>query len=217
MALARILSSTLVLIPSCTEGNIIQYAVLSALALYVGLRAIQPLFPSARMVDLEKIVAETLDILHSANEEHLLRSREFMLQVQLRLSRVNMVKSTLRSNVLAFEFNYPTRECLHRLRRLFSEIEGCKREAKQIKVAILTEIEKERREVYSASIEDMAAILASGRSVSAYQFGSVAASLDVEDHIPLKDFKLAVIQREGGPRWLNMVGSKRYVVTCYDS
>ncbi|KAK7063896.1 hypothetical protein R3P38DRAFT_2821069 [Favolaschia claudopus] len=122
------------------------------------------------MAELERIVADTVDILHSAGEERLLPNREVMLQLQLRLSRMNVTKSTLRSDILAFELSCSAgTEYLHTMRRLSAEIESCKREAKKIQVEILTEIEKKRREVYSSSIEDLAVILASGCSLQRNQ------------------------------------------------
>ncbi|KAK7063895.1 hypothetical protein R3P38DRAFT_2821065, partial [Favolaschia claudopus] len=165
MEFFHLFSSTLVFIPA---NNIMQYALLGSVVLYAGLRLVQPLLPSARMAELEKIVVETVDILHSASEERLLH-RESMFQFQLRLSRVNVMRSSLRTDILAFESGYATCEYLRMLQRLSVEIEACKRETKKIQVAILTEIEQRQRELYHASIDDMAAILASGCSGSSRQ------------------------------------------------
>jgi hypothetical protein len=62
---------------SCTGNNIVRYVVLLFLAFFAGVFfVVQPLLPSARMFKLEDMVAETIDILQSANEEHMLSNHE---------------------------------------------------------------------------------------------------------------------------------------------
>ncbi|KAF7347506.1 hypothetical protein MVEN_01506800 [Mycena venus] len=164
MAITHLLSTTLLALISCTGNNIVQYVVLLLFVSYSVIILLRPRLPSARMVKLEHLVAETTDMLHSANEERLLTNREFTLQTQLRLSRVNLTKSTLRSKILEFGLGYPTKEYLHIMGPLSTEIEQCKREVKEVKIAILTEMEHERQVLYSANIDDMVVILSSGCS-----------------------------------------------------
>jgi hypothetical protein len=88
MHITHLLSTTLLALLSCTGNSIVRDVVLLFLVFYAGVFFVQPLLPSARMLKLENIVAETADILQSANEEHMLSNREFNLKVRLRLSRL---------------------------------------------------------------------------------------------------------------------------------
>ncbi|KAJ7361344.1 hypothetical protein DFH08DRAFT_371318 [Mycena albidolilacea] len=165
MHITHLLSTTLLALLSYTGNNIVRYVVLLFLVFYAGVFIVQPLLPSARMLKLENIMAETADILQSANEEHMLSSRKFNLEVQLRLSRVNLTKSTLRARILEFELSYPAQEYLHIVGDLSAEIERCKREVKQIQIDILTAMESERQVLYNANIEEMIVVLSSGSTL----------------------------------------------------
>ncbi|KAJ7897264.1 hypothetical protein B0H14DRAFT_3124771, partial [Mycena olivaceomarginata] len=137
MHITHLLSTTLLALLSCTGNNIVRYAVLLFLVFYAGVFVVQPLLPSARMLKLENMVAEATDILDSANEERMLSNREFNLEVQLRLSRVNLIKSTLRAKILEFALGHPATEYLHIVGGLSADIERCKREVRQIQIDIL--------------------------------------------------------------------------------
>ncbi|KAJ7269348.1 hypothetical protein B0H12DRAFT_33714 [Mycena haematopus] len=160
MLITHLWSTTLLALLSCTNTNIVQYAVLSFLVSYSGMLLTRPLLPSARMVKLENIVAETTDIFQSAKEERMLSNREFNLEVQLRLSRVNLTKSILRPKILEFELGYPAKEYLHIVGSLSAEIERCKRELKEIQIDILTEMEIERQLLYNTKIDEIVVVLA---------------------------------------------------------
>jgi hypothetical protein len=83
------LSTILLALLSYTGNNVVRYVVLLLLGFYtVGVFFVQPLLPSARMLQLENMVAETTDILDIVNEEHMLSNREFNLEVRLRLLRL---------------------------------------------------------------------------------------------------------------------------------
>jgi len=158
------MSTTLLGLLSCVGNKIIRYIAFSLLVAYSGFLLARSLLPSARLIKLESLVAETIDILERANEERMLFNREFKLEMQLRLSRVNLTKSTLRSKLLEFGLGCPTKEYLHIMGALSAEIERCKREVKEIQIAILTEMENERRVLYNANIDDMVVVLSSGCS-----------------------------------------------------
>ncbi|KAJ7024379.1 hypothetical protein C8F04DRAFT_160669 [Mycena alexandri] len=117
-------------------NNILQYVLLSLVLFYSITLLFRPLLPSAKMSQLESLTAETLDIFQSANEERLLSKRDFNMEMQLRLSRVNLNKSVLRSTILQFELGYRAREYLHIVGALSGEIDRYKREVKAIQVAI---------------------------------------------------------------------------------
>ncbi|KAJ7361343.1 hypothetical protein DFH08DRAFT_1074347 [Mycena albidolilacea] len=165
MRITHLLSTTLLALLSCAGNNIVRYVVLLFLVFYAGVFIVQPLLPSARMLKLENIAAETADILQSANEEHMLSNREFNLEVRLRLSRVNLTKSTLRAKLLEFELGHPAKEYLHIAGGLSADIERCKREVKQIQIDILTAMESERQVLYNTNIEEMVVVLSSGSTL----------------------------------------------------
>ncbi|KAJ6523543.1 hypothetical protein B0H19DRAFT_648074 [Mycena capillaripes] len=192
MPTTHLLSSTLLAFIPCTD-SIVQYVVLVLLTFYSGILLTRPFLPSARMHKLETQVAETTDMLQSANEERMLRSnREFNLDIQLRLSKVNLTKSTLRLKILKFGLGYAPQEYLHMMGVLSRDIERCKREAKEIQIAILTEMEKERQLLYNADIDDMNIILSS--SVSTRRIQSEAQP---------------VLQRQFKFSWMGNFGIKR--------
>ncbi|KAF8215779.1 hypothetical protein K438DRAFT_1954485 [Mycena galopus ATCC 62051] len=164
MPLTHLLSTTFPALLSCVKTNIVQYLVPFFVILYAGFLVTKPLLPSARMAKLENIVAQTTDILQSANEERMLSNREFNLEMQLSLSRVNLTKSTLRSKVLEFEL-CPTKEYLHIMGSLSADIERCKREVKGIQIDILNAVENERQVLYNANINEMSVVLSSGCSL----------------------------------------------------
>ncbi|KAJ7742196.1 hypothetical protein B0H14DRAFT_3897774 [Mycena olivaceomarginata] len=169
MHIIHLLSTTLLALLSCTGSNIVRYVVLLFLVFYAGVFFVQPLLPSARMLKLENIVADTADILQSANEEHMLSNREFNLEVQLRLSRVNLTKSTLRAKLLEFELGYPAKEYLHIVGDLSAAIErGLSLKTSPTELSFFqTAMESERQVLYNANIEEMIVVLSSGSTVSA--------------------------------------------------
>ncbi|KAF7337572.1 hypothetical protein MSAN_02230500 [Mycena sanguinolenta] len=120
----------------------------------------RPLLPSARMAKLEDIITHTTDILQTANEERMLSDREFNLQLQLRLSRVNLTKSILRSKILEFGLGFPMKEYLYIVGKLSTEIERCKKEVKGIQIDLLTELEIERQLLCNAKIDETIVVLA---------------------------------------------------------
>ncbi|KAJ7755013.1 hypothetical protein DFH07DRAFT_822569 [Mycena maculata] len=129
--------TTLLALISCATGKVVQYVLLSVLVSYSAFLLARPFLPSARMTELEELIAETTDLLQQANEERVLPNRAFNLAMQLRLSRVNRDKSGLRSKILGFRLGYPMQEYLHMAGVLSREIQRCRREAKEIQVAIL--------------------------------------------------------------------------------
>ncbi|KAJ7742198.1 hypothetical protein B0H14DRAFT_2637676 [Mycena olivaceomarginata] len=156
MRITHLLPTTLLALLSCTGNNIVRYVVLLFLAFYAGvIFVVQPLLPSARMLKLEDMVAETADILQSANEEHMpVQSRvqpgsaapavevgwhpsPIGAQAEATYSRVNLTKSTLRAKLLEFELGHPAKEYLHIVGDFSADIEWCKREVKQIQIDIL--------------------------------------------------------------------------------
>lgn len=89
MRITHLLSTILLALISYNGNNVVRYVVLLLLGFYaVGVFFVQPRLPSARMLELEDMVEETTDVFDIANEEHMLSSREFNLEVQLRLSRL---------------------------------------------------------------------------------------------------------------------------------
>jgi hypothetical protein len=88
MRITHLSSTILLALLSYTGNNVVRYVILLLLVFYAGVFFVQPLLPSARMLKLENIVAETADVLQSTNEEHMLSNREFNLEVRLRLSRL---------------------------------------------------------------------------------------------------------------------------------
>ncbi|KAJ7109824.1 hypothetical protein C8R44DRAFT_263787 [Mycena epipterygia] len=146
-AQVHLLSTTLLALFSCIGSRVVQYVTLPFFASYSALLLARPLLPSSRMNKLEKLLAESTDLLQRANEEDMLFNREFNL--------ANLTQSTLRSRLLKFG---TTQEYLHMLGFLSQEIEQCKREAKDIQTTILSEMEKGRQLVYNEEIS----ILSSG-------------------------------------------------------
>jgi hypothetical protein len=88
MRITHLSSTILLALLSYTGNDVVRYVVLLFLVFYAVVFFVQPLLPSARMLKLENIVAETADVLQSTNEEHMLSNREFNLEVRLRLSRL---------------------------------------------------------------------------------------------------------------------------------
>ncbi|KAJ7204417.1 hypothetical protein GGX14DRAFT_646988 [Mycena pura] len=186
--MASPLSSTLLALGSCVANNIVQYTVLSLLALYSTLHVSRPLLPSARIDTLERLITETADLLEKAHEERVFFSRDFNFNIQLRLSQALETKSTLRSRILLqFGLNHSAswnQEYLYVLGDLSRSIQQCARDVKDIKVTILVtaaseqhpqpvlkpssqaEMEHERRLLYRDDISDRMTILASGSYVS---------------------------------------------------
>ncbi|KAJ6520204.1 hypothetical protein C8R45DRAFT_954270 [Mycena sanguinolenta] len=160
MHLIHLWSTTLLALLSCAGTNIVQYFVLLFLALYSGMLLTRPLLPSARMAKLEDIITHTTDILQMANEERMLPDREFNLGMQLRLSRVNLTKSILRSKILEFELGFPMKEYFYIVGKLSTEIEQCRKEVKEIQIDILSEMEIERQLLCNAKIDEMIVVLA---------------------------------------------------------
>ncbi|KAJ7508716.1 hypothetical protein B0H11DRAFT_1902297 [Mycena galericulata] len=162
---AHLVLTTLLTTVSCAASNIVQYVTFSLLVSYSAMLLARPFVPSARMKELEQRILETTDLLQRATEERVLPNRAFNLEMQLRLSRgqfsVNLDKSMLSSKVLGFRLGHPTREYLHIIGVLSQEIRRCKTEAKEIQVAILTEMEHERQLVYNDDINDKIMILSS--------------------------------------------------------
>ncbi|KAJ7116830.1 hypothetical protein C8R43DRAFT_112589 [Mycena crocata] len=157
----HLLSTTLFTLISCAGNNAVQYAVISLLASYFGIRLARPFLPSARMNSLEELIADTTDLLHRADEERMLSNHQFHLDVQLKLSRVSLTKSTLRSKILGLKLCYRLQEYLLIMGIVSRNIEQCKREVKDIQIAILTEVEAERQRLYN----DQIVILSSGFSL----------------------------------------------------
>ncbi|KAJ7204416.1 hypothetical protein GGX14DRAFT_646986 [Mycena pura] len=165
--MASPLSATLLALGSCVANNIVQYTVLSLLALYSTLHVSRPLLPSARIDSLERLITETADLLEKAREERVFFNRDFNFNIQLRLSQALETKSTLRSRVLLqFELNHSAQEYLYVWGNLSRSIQQCARDVKDIKVTILAEMEHERRLLYRDDISDRMTILASGSYVS---------------------------------------------------
>ncbi|KAJ7431737.1 hypothetical protein B0H11DRAFT_840438 [Mycena galericulata] len=158
---AHLVLTTLLTTVSCAASNIVQYVTFSLLVCYSAMLLARPFVPSARMKELEELIMETTDLLQRATEERVLPNRAFNLEMQLRLSRVNLDKSMLSSKVLGFRLGHPTREYLHIIGVLSQEIRRCKTEAKEIQVAILTEMEQECQLVYNDDINDKIMILSS--------------------------------------------------------
>ncbi|KAJ7687373.1 hypothetical protein B0H17DRAFT_686418 [Mycena rosella] len=161
MSDTHLLSATFLALLSCIGSNIAQYVVLSLLVSCCGVLLARPLLPSARMKRLEELVAETTDLLQRAIEERVLSNRGFILQIQLRLSRANLNKSSLRAELLKFE-SHCMQEYLYILGVLSHDIDRCRREVKEVQIAILAEMERECQLMYSDEI----IILSSGFCVS---------------------------------------------------
>ncbi|KAJ7492250.1 hypothetical protein FB451DRAFT_1360947 [Mycena latifolia] len=127
------------------------------------------------MYKLEEVMEETAGLLQKAIEERVLSNREFILKMHLKLARANLTKSTLRSEILGFE-SRRVQEYLHILGVLSHAIDRCRREVKEIKVAILAETESERQLLYneeiiilsSGVIRSSGAILSSGFSATKF-------------------------------------------------
>ncbi|KAJ7204414.1 hypothetical protein GGX14DRAFT_646985 [Mycena pura] len=137
-------------------SKIVQYTLVSLLAVHFGLDVARSLLPSARMDSLERLIAETADLLDKAREERVLSNREFNFEIQLKLSRALEDKSMLRSRVLCeFGLSHSAQEYLHILGGLSRSIQQCTRDVKDIKLAVLTEVEKERHIMYGEDIKNM--------------------------------------------------------------
>ena len=85
--MASPLAATLLALVSCVANNIVQYTVLSLLALYSTLHVSRPLLPSARIDSLQRLITETADLLEKAHEERVFFSRDFNFNIHLRLSQ----------------------------------------------------------------------------------------------------------------------------------
>ncbi|KAF7337573.1 hypothetical protein MSAN_02230600 [Mycena sanguinolenta] len=139
---------------SCAGTNIVQYIVLLSFGLYSGM-LLTSLLPNAGMTKLEDIVTHTTDILQPPNEERMLSDREFNLQVQLRLSRVNLTKIEDFGIWVVFSDErilVHSGKALHRSRAM--------QERGQIQIDILAELETEQQLLCNAKIDEMIAVLA---------------------------------------------------------
>ncbi|KAF7302681.1 hypothetical protein HMN09_00902900 [Mycena chlorophos] len=159
-------STVLMSAASCVNNSIFQYAVLAAfITTYTGLRLAAPLAPRRCLDDIEHIIQEATDSLEKAREEHLLRNRQFRLNLELRLIQAQERSSLLRYKLLQQYGVVPSwREYLQWFGHLASELRKCRKEFKDIQLLILTEIESERRSLHLEEASQITDIMARGQA-----------------------------------------------------
>nr|GAT59832.1 predicted protein [Mycena chlorophos] len=151
---------------SCVNNSIFQYAFLAAfITTYTGIRLAAHLAPRICLDDIEHIIQEVNDSLEKAREEHLLRNRQFRLNLELRLIQAQERCSLLRCKLMQQYGVAPSlREYLHWFGHLASELRECRKEFKDIQLMILTEIESERRSLHLEEASQITDIMTRGQA-----------------------------------------------------